>query len=233
VSKITRGSLPIGYNETDNEVTITVTATIGANTDGTSPGFSQWGPFEEGDDWMYGELLGDCSTGGGIWYGIRDAATEIGEATNTYRYKYIQDEGPGWYAYYTEPSAYGEATVYNSLQNQILFRNPNDPTIDNDRDYMIHYQKKDILNGLEIETCIPWEDMNFYYFGTHKVIYEIIQDNYSVFGVSNLLTFYDCEIDGIGEGFDPYDPDYAHHDVRAHYKTRHISVIDERTSIAD
>jgi len=217
-------------NDTDDEVTVTVTATIGSDTNETlPPTFVQWGPFIDDDDWMYGERMGDCF---GNYEDEKDAATEICWATNFYRSKYIQDEGTGWYAYYTEPSAIGEATVYNSLQNQILFRNPNDATIDNDRDYLLLYQKKDNLNGLEIETCIPWEDMNFYYHGTRKVIYEIIQDNYSVFGVSDLLTFYSCEIEGIGVG-DNNDPDFAYHVVSPLYKTRHISVIDERTSIGD
>ncbi len=216
-------------SETDDEVTLSVTATIGANTDGTPPEFSQWKPFVEGDDWMYGEFLGNCN-GNFQWYS--DAAIEIDTAINKYRYKYIHDEGPGWYAYYTGPSADVEVTVYFDQQNQILFRNPNDATIDNDRDYLIHYQKKDIANNLLIETCIPWEDMNFYYHGTRKVIYEIIQDNYSVFGVSDGLTFYNCEMEGKGVG-DELDPDFTYHVVSPLYKTRHISVIDERTSIGN
>jgi hypothetical protein len=219
--------------ETEASVVIEVTATIGSRTNETPPEFSQWGPFVAGDNWMYGEKLGDCSPGGGIWWGIKDAATEICWATNHYRYKYIQDEGAGWYAYYTGPSALVEATVYYSLQNQILFRNPNDPTIDNNRDYLIHYQKKDVENGLEIETCISWEDMNFYYHGTHKVIYDIIQDNYDAFGVPDCLTFYSCQMQGIGEGNDIYDPTYVHHKVSPLYKTRYVCYIDERTSLGD
>ena len=215
-------------SETDDEVTIAVTATIGAGTDGTPPPtFIQWGPFVEGDDWIYGEKLGDCD-GNYQWY--KDAATEICWATNHYRYKYIQDEGLNWYAYYTGPSATVDVTVYLDQQNQILFRNPNDATIDNDRDYLIHYQE--VLPDYAIETCIPWEDMNFYYHGTRKVIYDIIQENYGVFGVSNGLTFYSCEMEGKGE-VDVDDPDYAYHIVSPLYKTRHIIGFNERTSIGE
>ncbi len=214
--------------ETETSVVIEVTATIGSNTDATPPEFSQWGPFVEGDDWMYGEFLGDCYEN---YVDERDAATEICDATNTYRYKYIKDAGSGWYAYYTIPSATIDVTVYSDPQNQILFRNPNDPTIDNDRDYYLLYQEKN-LPDLTIETCISWEDMNFYYHGTHKVIYDIIQDNYDVFGVSPWMTFYSCEMEGKGIG-DDYDPDYTHHKVTATYKTRHVCFIDGRTSLGD
>lgn len=209
-------------SSTSDEIVIKITATIGSKNNTTPPGFSQWGPFNEGDDWMYGEKLGDCSSGGGIWWGLKDAATEIENATNTYRYKYIQDEGPWGSAFYTEPSAVSIVTVYNDPTNKELFINTNDDIIDNDRDYLLLYQEKDIPNGLIVETCIPWEDMNFYYHGTHKVIYEIIQENYNVFGVHASLTFLNCEeIEGVGEGIIE-DPDYAYHVVTALYKTRHI-----------
>jgi hypothetical protein len=219
-------------DDTGNEVLIEVSATIGTDGNNTPepPGFSQWGPFEEGDDWMYGEFLGDCD---GNYHWVKDAATEITWATDYYRDKYIQDEGPGWYAYYTEPSAEADVAVYNAPEDmKNLLRNPNDATIDNDRDYLIHYQKKDVANNLLIETCINWEDMNFYYHGTRKVIYQIIQENYDVFGISDDLTFYSCQIMGKGEG-DVEVPNYAYHIVSPLYKTRHISVIDERTSIGE
>lgn len=217
---------------TDNAVVIEVSATIGANTDGTPPEFSQWGPFVEGDDWMYGELLGGCSPGGGIWFGIKDAATEIGDVTNTYRYKYIQDEGPGWYAYYTQPSSEVDVTVYGDITVQDLLRNPHDPNIDNYRDYYLQYQKKELPN-LIIETCIPWEDMNFYYHGIRKVIYQIIQENPDEFGVSPFLTFYSCEVEGMRIDGSDYDPNITHHQVSVLYKTRHISGIGGRTSLGD
>jgi len=219
---------------TSEKVVIKTTATIGAKNNTTPPGFSEWGPFEEGDNWMYGEKLGDCSPGGGIWWGSKDAATEIEDATNTYRYKYIQDQGTGWYAYYTEPSAEAQVTVFGNVPSyQVLLRNPGDDIIDNYRDYLLMYQRKDLLNGLVIETCIPWEDMNFYYHGTHKVIYQIIQDNYNAFGVPDDLTFYHCTVEGFGIGGTIDDPNNAHHKVEVLYKTRHISDITERTSIGE
>ncbi len=217
-------------SNTPEEVVIQTTATIGAKNNSTPPGFSEWGPFAEGDDWMYGELLGDCY---GNYQWETDAATEIEDATNTYRYKYIQDEGIGWYAYYTEPSAEVTVTVYDNPEPyQLLLRNPNDGTIDNYRDYLLMYQQKDLPNGLVVETCIPWEDMNFYYQGTHKVIYQVILENFNVFGVSSNLTFYNCTIEGKGEGgISIEEPNFAHHKVTVIYKTRHISDITERISI--
>ncbi|MCD4683120.1 MAG: hypothetical protein K8R86_07535 [Bacteroidales bacterium] len=226
--------LDIVSNASD-ELIMETTATIGSKTNEEPPPFSQWGPFEEGDDWMYGEKLGDCTTGGGIWWGLKDAATEMEDATNTYRYKYIQDEGSGWSAFYTEPSAVAVVTVFDDQIVAELLLNPNDDEIDNYRDYLLLYQEKDISIGLIVETCIPWEDMNFYYHGTHKVIYEIIQENYNVFGVHAGLTFYNCDlIEGVGVGGNPYDPNYAHHKVKAVYKTRHIlGSPNEPTSIGE
>jgi len=218
-------------SSTENEVVLVVTVTIGARNNSTPPGFSEWGPFEEGEDWMYGEKLGDCN---GNYQWEKDAATEIEDATNTYRYKYIQDQGTGWYAYYTEPSVEVPVTVYGNVPSyQALLRNPGDVIIDNYRDYLLMYQRKDLPNGLVVETCIPWEDMNFYYHGTHKVIYQIIQENYDVFGVSSNLTFYHCSILGKGMGETIENPDYAYHKVTVLYKTRHISDITERTSIGE
>jgi hypothetical protein len=215
--------------ETEASVVIEVTATIGSRTNETPPEFSQWGPFVAGDNWMYGEKLGDCD---GNYQWFLDAAIKIQNAINTYRYKYIKDEGPGWYAYYTQPSAQINETVYNNLQNAILFRNPNDTEIDNDRDYYLLYQE-DMPNH-PLETCIEWEDMNFYYHGTRKVIYNIIQDNPDVFHVSPLLTFYNCDsIHGLGIGSSVELPNIAHHNIIVTYKTRHISVIDLRTSITN
>lgn len=214
--------------ETEATVVIEVTATIGSKTNETPPEFGQWGPFVEGDDWMYGEKLGDCD---GNYQWFLDAAIKIQNAINTYRYKYIKDEGPGWYAYYTQPAKQISTSVYDSPQNQILFRNPNDATIDNDRDFYLLYQE-DMPNH-PLEPCVVWEDMNFYYHGTRKVIYNIIQDNPDVFQVSPLLTFYHCDsIHGIGIGI-PDQPTHAHHKIIVTYKTRHISVIDLRTSISE
>ena len=219
----------IKHNE-ENEVVFKVTVTIGARGEGTPPGFSEWGPFAVGDDWMYGELLGDCSIGGGIWFGAKDAATEIEFATNHYRYKYITDNGPGWYAYYTDPSAEVTVTVYGNPSYKNLLLNPNDNVIDNYRDYIILYQEKNPPD-LVIETCIPWEDMNFYYHGTRKLIYQIVQDNYDEFEIPANLTFYWCTIEGIGEG-SKYDPNYAYHEVSILYRTRHIVITeDERLSL--
>jgi thymidine kinase len=202
---------------TTNEVEFKVTATIGARNETTPPAIT---PFEEGDDWMYGETLGDCY---GNWEDQRDAATEIEWATNTYRPYFIQDEGENWYAYYTDPSALiNDVTVYDNETNKQLFRNPND-VMDNDRDYYLLYQKKDEANNLYVHTCIPWDEMNFYYNGAHKVIYEIIQENPDVFGVGPNLTFRNCEsIEGLHEGGTELDPDYAYHKLSILYKTRHI-----------
>jgi thymidine kinase len=207
-------------SNTADEVVMKTTATIGAKTGSEPPEPNEWGPYTVGDDWMYGETLGDCD---GNWEDDKDAATEIMWATNYYRYKYITDAGEGWYAYYTDPSALiTDVTVYQDATNEQLFRNPND-VMDNDRDYYLLYQKKDEANNLYVHTCIPWDEMNFYYNGTRKVIYEIIQENPGVFGVGPNLTFMNCEsIEGLHEGGPDDDPNIPYHTMDVLYKTKHI-----------
>ncbi|MCF8405522.1 MAG: hypothetical protein K9H58_16370 [Bacteroidales bacterium] len=220
-------------NNTSAEVVFETSATIGSRGIELPPPIpTEWGPFEEGDDWMYGEKLGDCY---GNWEDDYDAATEICSATNTYRYKYIQDEGPGWVAFYTEPSAIGIATVFDDEVQADLLANPNDDETDNYEDYYLLYQVTDPTNNLDVHTCIEWEEMNYYYHGTHKVIYQIIQENYNVYGVHASLTFLNCEmIEGKHYNGTAEDPDEAYHRVLALYKTRHILGGNyEPTSIGD
>ena len=75
---------------------------------------------------------------------IFTTATKIWDATNTYRYKYIQDEGPGWYVYYTIPIAIATVDVKDGMGiYSDLLLNPNVDEIDNYRDYLLLYQEKD------------------------------------------------------------------------------------------
>jgi hypothetical protein len=209
-------------SNTSNEVTFKVTATIGSkSTEPPPPEPSQDGPFEEGDDWMYGVYnnhLGDCSAGGGIWWGVTDAAEELEDFLNYYRKKH-DTIGPGLIAYYTEPTdiVYVDVKDGMGIYSDLLI-NPNDDEIDNYRDYLALYQNKQVD---DIHTCIQWDEMNFYYFGVTKILYEIIQENPDIFNVHQNLSFYSCDIKGIGDN-NPYDPDIAHHYITATYKKRHV-----------
>ena len=74
-------------SNTESELVLKTTVTIGSKTNDTPPYPEPDGPFEEGEDWYYGEMEGDCS--GGSWQ-ESDAAEEIEEEVNNYRKQ--QDE---------------------------------------------------------------------------------------------------------------------------------------------
>ena len=201
--------------DTDDHITLETTATIGSR--GTPPGLSEWGPFAEGDNWKYGEKRGDCNNN---WVDFTDGAIKIGHHLNTYRYQHIIDEGEGWHAIYTEPSAEVSIDIKNLGNNTNLLLNPNDDIPnDNYQDYLLMYQN--INNGYPVHTCIQWDELNFYFHGAEDIIYDIVQDNFSVFGVPDDLVFTECGNFGHGEP-DKDNPDIIHHELSITYKTRHI-----------
>ncbi|MCD4698208.1 MAG: hypothetical protein K8S16_18440 [Bacteroidales bacterium] len=192
-------------NISSETVTFKTTATIGER--GAPP---EEQPFVEGDDWKYGDELGYCFPPP---FSDEDAAIKIAEFTNTYRYLYIQDEGTGWHAYYTNPDP--PATVPVFAWNP-LFKNDN--PLDNYRDYKMMCQN--ITYG-PLEECIYWEEMNYYYFGTHEVIYTIIPDHPGSWPEVQGQTFYSVTMEGHAVYTGP-DKSELYHKANVTYKTRHI-----------
>ncbi len=195
-------------------VTFKTTATFGDR--GTSSGDEQ--PFIEGDDWMWGEYQGLCPQTDDP----EDAATKIADATMEYRYLYIQDEGEDWYAYYTGPTTTVELEQHPPLE---IFRADN--PLDDYRDYFIFYADEDNLpqgNTLEDFKCIGWEDMNWYYFGIHDIVYSIVPDHTELWPDVEGKTFYDISMMGGQETntIYPYQTINLFHNSNITYKTRHI-----------
>ncbi len=199
-----------------NTVTFMSTATFGER--GSSP---EEQPFVEGDNWMWGECGGTCSNPPGDE--CEDAATKIADATLLYRDLYIQDVGDDWHAYYTGPIE--SVTVYSFND---LFDNPDDPgtpnnyePYDNIRDRLMMYQLKQ-YNQANYTECIFWEEMNFYYFGTNEVIYNIIYDHPEIWPEVQGKWF--CELIMTGEANYGTQGETIelYHIAKIIYKTRHI-----------
>ena len=126
-------------------------------------------PYAEGDNWRYGGEYGMCdnpNTEG-------DAAINLRDTINARRYLHVDDEGQT--VFYTNP-----VVLHNILANYSSdFLNPNDQTAnDNIRDYLMFYVHEDNLTGnqnlWDDFSCIEYDDMNYYYYGTSNVIYNKI-----------------------------------------------------------
>lgn len=199
------------------------TSTIGSKGVDPEPGTES--PFDEG--WMYGENAGSCNNP----YVFSDAIHEIADATMTYKSLYITDEGEHWHAYYTQPEKEVHVYSYNNyetLPGIFVLLNPEDEFLnDNDRDRLMFYQNDEFGS---LQECIQTDDMNFYYHGTHEVIYDIIPNNTNVVpdwvGLQG-LTFNDItQIEGNFTGL-PVDKGELFHHLEILYKTRHVIYDDE------
>ncbi|RLD59341.1 MAG: hypothetical protein DRJ05_06560 [Bacteroidetes bacterium] len=152
--------------KSNNGQTVELVSTTIVGQKGIDPG-PDYPPYEEGNDWRYGDKLGTCNNGN-IQY---DAADTLRDLINSRRYLHVT--GP---AIYTNP-----VTLYNIRADYGIdqFDNPDDEyEADNERDYLMFKVHENNLEAGETlwgdYSCIEHDDMNFYYYGTSEVIYEKI-----------------------------------------------------------
>ena len=129
------------------------------------------GPFEDGDDWWYGEMTGRCDE----FFGDSDAANQLMMAMNA-----------------TLPVPESNFYVINPV---LIFKKGGDQNIrlpgdieDNSYDYYLFYGNEQIGN---VPLCLNRNNMNSYYvFLKHllltKIINEELNSSYSLIGVRNL-----------------------------------------------
>ena len=160
----------IEIKSSDNSNVLLKSTTI-VGEKGTEP---EEPPFDEGNNWRYGNNLGMCNNPI-IEY---DAGDTIRDVINANRYLHVHDEGH--VVLYSNP-----VTIENINGNHPIFDNPNDPgtpinpdPYDNERDYLMFYAHEDncspVQNLWDDFSCIEYDDMNFYYYGTTNVIYNKI-----------------------------------------------------------
>jgi hypothetical protein len=141
------------------------------------------GPFEEGDNWWYGEMKGRCEN---PEYDS-DAAEELKLAMNA-----------------TLPDPEGNFYVINPVE---IIKEGGDPNVrrsgdieDNLYDYYLFYGSEEIG---EVELCINRNAMNTYYsYLTYllkvKIITEELNPSYSLINIESMTGFWEpAEVDGI------------------------------------
>ena len=187
--------------QTNNTLTIKTVSTIGSKS-GSFQAPSIEEPFEEGDDFKYGDMLGYCN---GDSITDLDAAQKLAYFTMFNRSLYIQDIGENWYAYYT-PGVTIELEKANTYG--LLFKNG----INNFGEYMYLYE------NAPTDLCLYHDYMNFYYEKLHDVVYDIVPNNWSE---TNGLTFRSISNQGTHSG-NPGNPTKIYHLPKITYKQRWI-----------
>jgi hypothetical protein len=146
-----------------DEVTIEVVAVTGERTEGTPDDWGIDGPFEEGDDWWYGEFAGKCDDP----TFFSDAANQLKEAMNIY----IPDPG-GSYTFITYETVSRKGGDLN-------VRRSNDPDpVDNYFDYYLFSAMDSIQPFTEDSVlCLTSGEMNIYFNYLKYLLYIKIPDD--------------------------------------------------------
>jgi len=162
-----------------------------------------YGPFYEGDDWMYGNDLGKCSL-----TGDSDAAKQI-------QYKTMENR----LAWPIPPTGFRWMTA-NSFQIQLI---GNEYTNSNG-EYLMFY----IENYTANDKCLDSTKMNFHYHGEQEVIYNIVPDVHPLFpDYQNVedWVFLECVIEGKDDSRNLI-PTIRHHNLLK-YAERYLVPISE------
>jgi hypothetical protein len=134
------------------------------------------GPFKEGDDWWYGEMIGRCNE----FLGNSDAAQQLMMALNA-----------------SLPDPTGNFYVINSVFKERTggyanVRRPNDP-LDNNFDYYLYYASEAVG---PVDLCLERNTMNFYYNHLQYLGLEKIKEDeglgsmYSLIGITGMFGSY-------------------------------------------
>ncbi len=131
----------------------------------TTKTFDYGSPFGEDDNWRWGGDQGHCN----LSNAGEDASDKIEEAINA---NHIDVVSP----------APGYKLVYVPNDNDVVligyeYENPNDdPGKDNYLDYLIYYctAEGSLEIRYDIEECLEYTEMNFYYNGENTLVYEVL-----------------------------------------------------------
>jgi hypothetical protein len=154
-------------SQTETELNLrvqVVTGDGGSDSDPGTPGIN--GPFEEGDDWWYGENVGLCTDPYTI---LSDAAKKLfAEGLNL-----VPDPGGNYF--------FTNLFTFDIQGGDEYFRRPNDP-LNNYLDYYLYYS----IDGFEPlipfneqqMLCLEWPEMNLYYSFLKQLMFTIIPNQY-------------------------------------------------------
>jgi hypothetical protein len=168
---------------TDTNAEFEVLAVTGESNPGSGITYD---PFGEQDYWYYGQMFGDCDLS---QFENTDAAQQISAALMAHRPIYIPC-----------PSCY---YIYSDIQTKYLF---GDEYTDENGDYLIFYIMHE--NGVftDDEKCLCPEEMNFHFHGEETVIYDKLENELE-------KKFMHCELEGLTDEDDNYNPRIRHHNT--------------------
>ncbi|MDD3701919.1 MAG: hypothetical protein RBR10_11410 [Bacteroidales bacterium] len=135
----------------------------------------EWNPFEDNEEWWYGELYGKCDHDP-LYFGT-DAAKKIEFYLNTKRP--LPPSPPTGFRY-----------IYVDHEDILKYGHE---YIDNEGNYLIFFIEREDGNFSHDEKCLNNEELNFHYHGQRKVIYNIIPEEMNK---PNNWKFVNCELTG-------------------------------------
>jgi hypothetical protein len=160
-----KGLVAVDLSETaHNEAGITLSVDVitgDRNNEPPPPGPGVDGPFEEGDNWWYGENEGKCYD----TITTSDAAQQLSAAMSDYMYQYNQSHG----IYMFHPVQVHEFKPTGYL------RRPND-VMDNHLDYYM-YNAWEYIGISDDTLCVEWTEMNIYYQNLRYWLYNKMMDS--------------------------------------------------------
>ncbi|MEZ5195771.1 MAG: hypothetical protein R2764_05065 [Bacteroidales bacterium] len=161
-----KGLVAVDLTETaqdEDEITYNVDVITGDRNNEPPPGgFGVDGPFEEGDNWWYGENEGKCYD----TISVSDAAEELEDAMSDYMYDYNQSHG----IYFTAPFQ-----MHKFQGGDPYIKRPGD-TEDNHCDYYMYNAWESI--GISDDTlCVEWPEMNLYFQYLKYWLYNKMKDS--------------------------------------------------------
>lgn len=161
-----KGLVAVDLTETaqdEDEITYNVTVITGdRNNEPLLGGIEVDGPFEEGDNWWYGENVGKCD--GSVT--TSDAAEQLEDAMSDYMYDYNQSHG----IYFTAP-----LQLHKFQGGDSYLKRPSD-VMDNHCDYYM-YNAWDYIGISDDTLCVEWSEMNLYFLYLKYWLYNKMKDS--------------------------------------------------------
>jgi hypothetical protein len=199
-------------SQTETELILsvqTVTGERGVDPGPGTPGIN--GPFEEGDDWWYGEDFGYCYDHSVL----DDAANQLWNEGK----KLIPDPSGNYH--------FIHLFTFDIQGGDEYFRRPNDP-LDNYLDYYLYYSidGDPLIPFYEQQMlCLEWQEMNLYYSYLKQLMFTILP-NYYLPEVHNRIGFSISSFNYLTDDFDSPMNDvveYYHmaqftYGIKVHYK---------------
>lgn len=149
--------------QNNDEITFSIDVITGnRSNDPPPPGPGVSGPFEEGDNWWYGEDAGKCYD----TTSYSDAAQELETAMSDYMYQYNTSHGISLFT----------SLVLHKFQGGESYLRRSGDVMNNHLDYYLYNAWENI--GISDDTlCVEWPEMNIYFSYLKYWLYNKMMDS--------------------------------------------------------